>query len=179
MKLTNTKIAIDNWANQVVEDAKKNLVSSNAVSSGGLYNSLSNTGTIVGKNSLQVGITMKDYGAFIDQGVSGIKKKYNTDFSYTTKMPPPSALDGWIVRKGLAPRQNGKFTGRKIDSVGFKKSIQFLVARSIFYNGIKPTHFLTDAVKDNVKELPDEIKKSFALDINASIDLIIKSNFKK
>ncbi len=93
-------------------------------------------------------------------------------------MPPPSALDGWIVRKGLAPRQNGKFTGRTINSVGFKKSIQFLVARSIFFNGIKPTHFLTDAVRSNINLLPKEIKESFALDLNASVDLIIKSNFK-
>ncbi len=66
-------------------------------------------------------------------------------------MPPPSSLDKWIVRKKLAPRKNGKFTDRKIDKVGFQKSIQFLIARSIFMKGIKPSLFLQDHLKRLIK----------------------------
>jgi hypothetical protein len=72
---------------------------------------------------------MEDYGQFQDKGVSGKKKKYNTPFTYRDKMPPSKALDKWSVRKGLAPRdKDGKFISRK--------SLNYLIARSIYINGI-------------------------------------------
>lgn len=179
MKYDNTINAMNIFGANVVADAKANLVREQKVSSGELLNSVKSNGVVFGPNSLTLNIAMKDYGAFIDQGVSGVRTKYNTPFSYTDKMPPPSALDKWIVRKGLAPRDKGKFTGRTINAVGFQKSIQFLIARSIFFNGIKPTHFLKDAVDKNMAKMPQQIKEAFALDLDATVNLIIKSNFKR
>ena len=179
MKYDNTIDALNIFGANVVADAKANLTREQKVSSGELQNSIRSNGVVFGKNSLTLNIVMADYGAFIDQGDSGVKVKYNTPFSYTDKMPPPSALDKWIVRKGLAPRDKGKFTGRTINKVGFQKSIQFLIARSIFFNGIKPTNFLTDAVEKNMAIMPQQIKQAFALDLNSTVNLIIKSNFKR
>ena len=68
---------------------------------------------------------MADYGTFQDRGVSGTEKKYNTPYSYTTKMPPRKAFDKWIVRKGIAPRgKGGKFLSRQ--------SLQYLIARAVY-----------------------------------------------
>lgn len=179
MKFDNTINALNIFGDNVVADAKANLIREQKVSSGELLSSIKSTGVVFGKNSLTLNIAMNDYGSFIDQGVSGVKVKYDTPFAYKDKMPPPSALDKWIVRKGLAPRDKGKFTGRTINAVGFQKSIQFLIARSIFFNGIKPTHFLTDAVKKNMVLMPQQIKEAFALDVDSTVNLIIKSNFKR
>jgi len=179
LDLKNTTATLNKFGDNVVYDAKQNLKDSGKVASGKLLDSIYSLGAKYTGNSLELNIVLEKYGAFIDKGVSGVKVKYDTPYSYTNKMPPPSALDGWIVRKGLAPRENGKFTGRTISAVGFQKSIQFLVARSIFFNGIKPTKFLTNAVQKNLNILPNDLKNSFGLDVNSTVDFIIKTNLKK
>jgi hypothetical protein len=116
--------------------------------------------------------TMEDYGVFQDAGVSGTKKKYNTPYSYKSKMPPAKAFDKWIVRKGLAPRKSGgQFTSRK--------SLAFLIARSVFRNGIKPSLFFTKPFEAAYKNLPQELVEAYGLDaielFNEQIDQIIKN----
>ena len=57
---------------------------------------------------------MEDYGEYQDKGVSGIKRKFNTPFKYTNKMPPAKAFDKWGIKKGIAPRaKGGQFEKRK------------------------------------------------------------------
>ena len=98
-----------------------------------------------------------------DKGVSGKKKKYNTPFSYKDKMPPSSALDKWSVRKGIAPRdKSGKFIPRK--------SINFLIARSIYNKGIKPSLFFTKPFEKAYKDLPKDLVKGFINDIEITIE---------
>lgn len=172
LELENLTKAINNFGDKVIEDAKQNLKDKKKVSSGNLLKSMKNNGAKVTGKSLELKINMATYGAFVDQGVSGVITKYNTPYSYKNKMPPPKAFDGWIVRKGIAPRnEKGQFLSRK--------SIQFAISRSIFNYGIKPTHFLTDAVKKNFKLLPDIIQKSFLIDAEKAVNFIIKTNFNK
>lgn len=172
LKLDNLTKALNDFGDKVIEDSKKNLIDRKKVSSGKLLSSLKNNGSKVTRKSLELNINMSEYGAFIDKGVSGVKVKYNTPYSYTNKMPPPKALDGWIVKKNIAPRNDkGQFLTRK--------SVQFAIARSIFYNGIKPSNFLSDAVKKNFNLLPNIVQKSFIVDAQNAIDFIIKSNFNK
>ena len=78
------------------------------------------------------------------------------------------------MRKGLAPRNKGKFTGRKISTVGFKKSIQFLVARSIYSKGIKASLFFTKPFEMEIKKLEQELFKEF----DVSIDDVFKNDKK-
>jgi hypothetical protein len=123
-------------------------------------------------NSFFMEFTMEDYGVFQDAGVSGTKKKYNTPYSYKSKMPPVKAFDKWIVRKGLAPRKSGgQFTSRK--------SLAFLIARSVFRNGIKPSLFFTKPFEAAYKNLPQELVEAYGLDaielFNEQIDQIIKN----
>jgi hypothetical protein len=130
-------------------------------------------------NSMRVFFEMEEYGWYQDKGVSGVKQKYNTPFSYKTKMPPPSKLDKWIVRRGLAPRKKGKFTGRSIKSVGFAKSIQFLIARSIYMKGIKPSLWFTKPFEEAFKELPNKLIEKYGLEAEKMIDLIMKENMER
>lgn len=166
----NLQIALEEFAEQVVLDAKSNLERDKKVASGKLLESIKVNRIKASKNSIELSINMTKYGAFVDKGVSGTEVKYDTDYTYTTKPPPPSAFDGWMVRRGIAPRTaGGQFLSRK--------SIQFALSRHIFKNGIAPSHFLTDAVKKNFNILPGIITNSLELDVKKAVDLLIKTNF--
>ena len=166
MQLENFKKALEEFRDKVVEESKKNL-RKEGKGGGQLENDLKGGEVKVTNKSLQFEIEMPYYGVFQDKGVSGIKKKYNTPYSYKQKMPPPGKLDKWPVRKGIAPRdEKGKFLSRK--------SLQFLIARSIFYNGIKPSLFFTKPFEKYAKGLPKELEQAFALDTEAFLEFTTK-----
>jgi hypothetical protein len=108
------------------------------------------------------------YARIVDEGVSGTKKKYNTPFAYTTKQPPSSVIDKWVVRKGLKAARNkkGQFVKRK--------SLVFAIARSIKLYGIEPTRFFTDAFNKAYKTLPKEIVRAYANDANKFFQFVTK-----
>ena len=155
---------LDKFKDYVIKQSKANLTRLKKNSSKTLYNSIKGEAKAM-PNSFYLNFEMEPYGKFIDKGVNGKKTAYSTPYSYKTKMPPPSKLDKWIVRKGLAPRnKDGKFTGRSINSVGFKKSIQFLIARKIFMFGIKPSLFFTKPFEKAYKNFPEELVAKYGLD---------------
>jgi hypothetical protein len=163
--------ALEVFRDRVVKESKQGLRRRKKVVSGNLLNSIKGSPVNVTQNSLQFNISMADYGTFQDKGVSGTEKKYNTPYTYRDKMPPTRALDGWTVRKGIAPRdEKGRFLSRK--------TLTFLIARSIYRNGIKPSLFFTTPFKRYVKDLPEEIAEAFALDVEEFINFINKQNFK-
>lgn len=171
MQKAEVQKALERFRDHVVSVSKRNLTNSKKNSSKKLYNSIKGNVKAM-PNSFSMEFTMEDYGVFQDAGVSGIKKKYNTPYSYKSKMPPVKAFDKWIVRKGLAPRKSGgQFTSRK--------SLAFLIARSVFRNGIKPSLFFTKPFEAAYKKLPQELVEAYGLDaielFNEQIDQIIKN----
>ena len=101
--LSNVQEELNRFAKYVISQSRANLTRGKKNSSKELYNSLKGD-VKVSKNSFQLSFLMEEYGLFQDKGVSGVKNKYNTPYKYTNKMPPPSKLDKWIVRKGIAKR---------------------------------------------------------------------------
>jgi hypothetical protein len=86
-------------------------------------------------------------------------------------MPPPSKLDKWIVRKGIAPRNvAGKFQSRK--------GLQFAIAKSIFKYGIKPSLFFTKPFEKAFKKLPDVLIDKYGLDAETLLNSILNQNLK-
>jgi hypothetical protein len=171
MQKAEVQKALERFRDHVVSVSKRNLTNSKKNSSKKLYNSIKGNVKAM-PNSFSMEFTMEDYGVFQDTGVSGTKKKYNTPYSYKSKMPPVKAFDKWIVRKGLAPRKSGgQFTSRK--------SLAFLIARSVFRNGIKPSLFFTKPFEAAYKNLPQELVEAYGLDaielFNEQIDQIIKN----
>jgi hypothetical protein len=157
--LSNVKDELNRFAKYVISQSKANLTRQKKNSSKELYNSLDSE-VKVSANSFSLSFLMAEYGVFQDKGVSGVKKKYNTKYAYTTKMPPPSKMDKWIVKKGIAPRdKDGKFISRK--------SLQFMIARSIFNNGIKPSLFFTKPFEKAFKGLNKDLVEAYKLDVEA------------
>jgi len=148
--------ALDKFRDHVIRQARSNLTRLKKNSSKRLYNSIDGKVKAM-PNSISMEFTMEEYGFYQDKGVSGKEKKYDTPFSYKSKMPPPSKLDKWAVRKGIAHRdEKGKFINRK--------SLTFLIARGIYKNGIKPSLFFTKPFESAYKKLPEELIEKYGIE---------------
>jgi hypothetical protein len=167
--LSNVKDELNRFAKYVISQSRANLTRGKKNSSKELYNSLKSN-LNVSPNSFGLKFLMEDYGVFQDKGVSGKKVKYNTPFSYKDKMPPPSKMDKWIVRKGLKGTRDkeGRFISRK--------SLQFMIARSIFNKGIKPSMFFTKPFKKAFDNLPKDIVEAYKLDVEELIKYTTNGN---
>ena len=171
MEKSEVQKALERFRDHVVSISKRNLTNKQKNSSKKLYNSIQGK-VKANPNSFELEFSMEDYGVYQDAGVSGTRKKYNTPYSYKSKMPPVKAFDKWLVRKGIAPRDKGKFTSRK--------SLAFLIARSVYRNGIKPSLFFTKPFEAAYKNLPQELIDKYGLDaielFNEQIDEILRKN---
>ena len=167
--LKNVQQELNRFAKYVIQQSRTNLTKGKKNSSKALYNSL-DYNLNVSPNSFSMSFLMEDYGIFQDKGVSGIKKKYDTPFSYKDKMPPPSKMDKWIVRKGLKGirGKDGKFISRKY--------LQFMIARSIYNNGIKPSLFFTKPFEKAFKNLDKDIIKAYQLDVEELLKFTTNGN---
>ena len=171
MEKTEVQKELERFRDYVVSQSRRNLSRLNKNSSKRLYQSIKGDVKAM-PNSISIEFSMEDYGVFQDAGVSGTKKKYNTPYSYKSKMPPAKVFDKWLIRKGIAPRKNGKFASRK--------SLAFLIARSVFRNGIKPSLFFTKPFEAAYKRLPEDVVEKYGLEaielFNEQIDEILKQN---
>lgn len=163
MQLKETQKALNAFGKYVVQQSRSNLTKNKKNSTKKLYDSLDYE-VNVGANDLSVIFSMEDYGKFQDLGVSGVKKKYNTPYSYKDKMPPAKAFSDWVVRKGLEGIRDEK--GRFIK----RKSLQFLIARSIYNKGIKPSLFFTKPFEKAFERLPQELQEKFGIDLQNAFD---------
>ena len=82
-------------------------------------------------------------------------------------MPPTKALDKWIVKKGLAPRnEKGQLLSRK--------GLKFAIARKIYINGIKPSLFFTKPFEKYYKKLPNQLLEKYGLDLDKFMEFSLK-----
>lgn len=164
--LSNVEDELNAFRKHVITEARKNLTRNKKNASKTLYNDM-NSFLKVSKNSFELGFEMPIYGEFQDQGVSGVKKKYDTPFSYKKKMPPLDVFEAWIKRKGIKGRDK---RGRFITN----KSLSYLIARSVFNNGIKPSLFFTRPFELAYKRLADDVIEAFGLDIDEFLKYTLK-----
>ena len=149
---------LNDFAKYVIQQSRSNLTRLGKNVDKKLYDSLDKE-IEVGANSFRLTFIMEDYGVFQDKGVSGIKKKYNTPFSYKSKMPPAKPITDWVTRRGFQFRQkDGKFMSYKQTS--------YLVRSAIYKNGIKPSLFFTKPFEAAFKNLPNELIDKFGLDLD-------------
>ncbi|MGY8865948.1 MAG: hypothetical protein ACKVJK_09985, partial [Methylophagaceae bacterium] len=159
------------FAKYVISQSRANLTRAKK-GGGSLYKSL-DSNVKVSKNSFELSFLMEEYGVFQDKGVKGTKSNYvenkDSPFSYKSKggknglkgMPPPKAFDKWIVRKGLKGIRDkkGQFISRK--------SLQFMIARSVFEKGVKASMFFTKPFEKAFKGLNKDLVEAYKLDVEA------------
>ena len=170
MKTDNIERYLNSFGKQVVNRAKGNLQKAKGGGTN-LENSISFK-VIADGDGFSVQFYMDSYGTFVDKGVSGTKVKrkfkdykgqtlsspYGYKNSKDHSQPPSSALDKWIVKKGIAPRdKKGRFISRK--------SISFLIARSIGRNGIQGISFFQKPLGLGLKQFGKDLLGSIKEDI--------------
>ena len=170
MRLTKTQEALESFKKFVIQQARTRLTKGNKNVSDELYNSLKGRVKEM-PNSILVEFEMEEYGMYQDKGVSGTKKKYNTPYSYTSKMPPTKPLAQWAKKRNIRLRdEQGRFTRGNYNTIGY------LIARSIYRKGIKPSLFFTKPFEQAFKKLPDELVKKFGLDVEDFLAFTLKED---
>ena len=159
MKNTEVQKELELFKKRVIQQAKSNLTKMGKNSTGSLHKGLKGDLTVFKTGNFALEFDLGKYGEFQDKGVSGKKKKYDTPFSYKSKMPPSKVFEQWVKNKGIKGRDK---KGRFITT----KSLTFLIARGIFNNGIKPILFFTKPFENEYKKLSDELVTAFGLDID-------------
>lgn len=169
MNTDNIERYLESFGKQVVNRSKGNL--QRAGKGGKLENSIK-FDIVTTPDGFTVQFYMSNYGQFVDKGVSGTKvkrsfkdykgKTIKSPFAYKNSkghsQPPSSALDKWVVKKGIAPRDaSGKFMKRK--------SITFLIARSIGKKGIQGISFFQKPLGLGLKEFGKDLLGSVKEDI--------------
>jgi len=154
------KKVLEKYAEFVINKSRQNLVK------GGKHGTHNKSGAL----SKSLEYTIKDnkvsflsekYGEFLDKGVKGSKSTYpessESPFRYRDKMPPPSAFDKWSIKSGIAPRdKEGKFIKRK--------SLNYIIANSIFRKGIRASLFFTKPFEEALPLFEDEMLEAFLND---------------
>ena len=170
MRLTQTEEALQAFKDFVIQQARTRLSKGNKSVSKRLYDSLKGKVKEM-PNSISVEFEMEEYGLYQDKGVSGTQKRYNTPYSYTTKMPPIKPLADWAKRRNIRLRdEQGKYQRGNYQTIGY------LIARKIYRKGIKPSLFFTKPFEQGFKKLPEELVEKFGLDVEDFLAFTLKED---
>ena len=173
--LKETYAVIKRFRDYVVQQSKSNLTKSRKNVSKDLYNSIK--GEIVQEDNYAiVGFRMNDYGQYQDQGVKGkfkSAKAPNSPFKFGSgsgqKGGLTKGIEKWVKARGIQFRD--KKTGKFISY----QSTAFLISRSIFMTGMKPSLFFTRPFEAGYKKYIDtDLAKAFGLDVETIIDYNLK-----
>jgi len=180
--LKNTQEALNKFAKYVIKQSRSNLTRQGKNTTSSLYNSL-DTDINVSKNSFSLAFMMDKYGVFQDKGVNPIGKKvHNTEFQFkhfpSLNGKFAQSMAKWAKAKNIRLRdEKGRF------KKGNYKTIGYILARSVATGtnknqGIKPSLFFTKPFNKAFENLPDDLVKAFALDVDNLLDFTTKNILK-
>jgi hypothetical protein len=170
MELTNVDALIKKFRSYVIQQSRSNLTKGGKNVSSRLYNSIQSEVLKEDDYSL-INFSMEDYGAYQDQGVKGKSKSAkapNSPFKFGSgngrKGGLTEGIDKWVRQRGIQFRD--KKTGKFISY----KSTAFIITRSIYQTGLRPSLFFTKPFeKAKSMYLGAELQKAFKADIDTLI----------
>jgi len=176
--LNNLQAELQAFGKYVVQQSRSNLTKQKHNVSKNLYNSIHYD--LTEKNDdYTLSFIMDEYGTFLDKGVKGAnpslvkngkQKAPNSPYSYKSKRPPMQPLADWAKKRNIRLRdKKGRF------KKGNYRTIGFILQRSIFAQGMKPTMFFTKPFLVAFDRYPKLLGEAFLKDI---IDLINNNNGK-
>ena len=174
--LKNLQSELQAFGKYVVQQSRSNLTKQKHNVSKDLYNSIHYDLTEKNGN-YDLAFIMDEYGTFLDKGVKGAnpslvkggkQKGGNSPYSFKSKRPPMQPLADWAKKRNIRLRdKEGKF------KKGNYRTIGFILQRSIFAQGIKPSMFFTKPFLVAFDRYPQLLTKAFAQDI---IDILKDNN---
>lgn len=175
LKLEKVNKTIQMFRDYVIREAKDNLKRSNHNNTSSLSNSVD--GEIITEGGYTiVGFKMNDYGTFVDLGVKGktsSDKAPNSPYKFGSgtgaKGGLTKGINQWVKQKGF------QFRDRKSGRFLSYDSTAYLITRSIFHKGIKPSLFFTKPFEAGYKKYIDiDLMTAFGQDIDTMIDYNLK-----
>ena len=131
------------------------------------------------KTGYDIRWTAASYGEFVDKGVSGvISKRYyyaldgkrkRSPYRYTTKGPPQYVLREWIRMKGIKGRERKGASGGKGGQFMSRKSLAFLMSRSIKNKGLRAMSFYSKPISFSFNIFKKKLEGNFAKDIEVQL----------
>ena len=176
MKLANLRKVLDTYGKLVQRSAKANLTKAKKRNTDSLYNSIKYLVRKY-KGDLNLTFSMLGYGTFVDKGVKGTKS--------STKAPQSpyrfgsgkggsglrAGINKWVTQKkdlkGVVRDKKGRFIPRK--------SLQFLIVRSIWNTGLETTNFFSNPFNNLQKRNKSEIIDAFLKDFTADLEKEVNS----
>lgn len=162
--------SLERFKKHVVSQARANLTRGGKNVTKELYNSIEGD-VFVSKSTSSIGIyfEMEDYGSYQDQGVKGktsSSKAPNSPYKFGSgtgkKGGLTEGIEKWVKSRRFQFRDDkGKFLSYK--------STSYLITRSIWNKGMKPSYFFTKPFEKAFKNLPDEIVERYGLDLETLI----------
>lgn len=185
------------FASNILKDLQDNLVKSNAMATGNLYQSITWEPLQILKTGIVFELMLDSYYKYVDKGVKGkdsSAKAPNSPYQYNDKIPPVSKLQQWIKDKPLMIKTSvdlikrdskgnpliNKKTGKimkKRPSTVEKETIEseiekvaFLMAEGIRRKGLKATNFYSDVVnEERFNKFAKDLSEAFKQDIIISL----------
>jgi len=166
VNLEHTQKTLEKFRDYVIQQSRSNLTKDGHNDTKRLYSEIKGE-VIVSPNSFQLGFDIPMYGQFQDKGVKGkfsSMKAPNSPFKFGSgtgqKGGLTKSIESWVQRKGFQFRdkQSGKFMSYK--------NTAFLISRSIYTKGLRPSLFFTKPFEAGYKKYIDEdLIQQFALDV--------------
>jgi hypothetical protein len=173
--MTEVDNVIKKFRDYVIQQSRSNLTKGGKNVSKELYNSIKGE-IITDKGFSIVGFSMDDYGMFQDKGVKGKSssaKAPNSPFKFGSgtgkKGGLTQGINKWVRAKGF------QFRDKKTGKFMSYQATAFLITRSIFHKGIKPSLFFTKPFEAGYKKYIDvDLIKAFGQDIETMVDYNLK-----
>lgn len=165
--------ALDRFRDHVIGQAKRNLTTKDKNVSKRLYNSLKGEVKAF-PNSIGMYFSMEEYGAYQDLGVKGKKSSskapespYRFGSGTGRRGGLTEGMQKWVERRRIQFRnKDGKFMSYK--------STAWVMTRSIYAKGIKPSLFFTKPFEAAYKNLPEQLIEKYGLEATKLFQEFIK-----
>jgi len=159
-KAENTKLALDKFGKYLVAQSRANLTRKKKNVTKNLYNSLDYE-VKVNPKSIEFDFLMEEYGEWVDKGRK------------PGKMPPFGAIYAWVARRKI------QFKDTKTKKFLSYSETARRVMIKIKAKGIDPSDFYTRPFNLGFKQLPEELRQAYELDVMQFLDFTINELNKK
>lgn len=165
---------LDKFKDYVVKQSRANLTRGKHNVTRGLYDTIKGEVKAM-PNSFYMSFDLGEYGAFLDQGVKGknsSSKAPNSPFRFGSGTGKKGGLTQGIQRWVKARRF--QFRDKETGKFMSYDSTAFLITRSIYSKGTKPTLFFTKPFTKYFEKLPQELIVKYGLDVEELFNYTIQ-----
>lgn len=156
--------ALERFRDHIVNQSKRNLTQGDKNVSKKLHQSIKGEVKAM-PNSIAMYFSMEEYGAYQDQGVKGKRssaKAPKSPFKFGTgtgkKGGLTEGMKRWVQKRRI------QFKDRKTGKFMSYDSTAWVMTKSIYSKGIKPSLFFTKPFESAYKNLPSELIESYGLE---------------